>query len=462
MNTDSIFEAFEKKNKENEALAKPYVELLVNELKMDDRSAQLIVDKSCDFSSMKTPFSKMTEEEIVDLVRLYISLFGSLETLCQFLDAQEFVDVGYDLYIRKKTIFHLKYDVVEERVLNLMELFDVSKEKCIQLVISHPDWLYHKKEFISSKFEELSSFWNLTKGELAELCLQSPFVFSKKLDKLNDRIIKLETHYGVKSSEIKKLMLMYPELMNKGVSFFTENKLTKDIFVKPWLLECLIGYDNCNFGGYRTFQNMLLLIEYIEKCFGDIIKFIKKKYKEGGFLCVITKKDAAYYVVSIGSNYASEASRKNAPVLTPEEKLLNQIFGSITEPRAWQEYHDHREYFIKIKDFDIKKVEDIIFLMASACAKYARGYPKQQIVKRSPTTSVLTSGFILTDDLVNATKLDVEENRLQVHFVNLSFREVEDEEWEKLSKLSVDMPPEDENFDCDDEWEFDDFDLENE
>ena len=456
MNTDSIFEVFEKKNKENEALAKPYVELLVNALKMDDRSAQLIVDKSCDFSSMKTPFSKMTEEEIVDLVRLYISLFGSPEMLCKFLDAQEFVDTGYDLYIRKKTIFHLKYEIVEARILNLMELFNVSKEKCIQIVISHPDWLYHKKEFICSKFEEMSLFWNLTKGEIVQRCLQSPFIFSKKLDKLNDRIIKLETHYGVKSSEIKKLMLLYPALMNKGVSFFTENKLTKDIFVKPWLLECLIGYDNCNFGGYRTFQNMLLLIEHIEKHFGDIIKFIKKKYKDCGFLCVIAKKGDAYYLVSIGSNYVSEAHRKNAPILTPEEKLLNQIFGSKAEPNAYQEYHDHREYFIKIKDVDIEDVEAVLYLMASASAKNARSNSKQLIVQKSPSTKILTSGFVLIDDLVNAPNLDVEENRLLVNFINLSFKKVDDAEWEKLSNPPVEAAQDDEDFDFDDDWDFED------
>lgn len=399
----------------------PYVESLIKNFDTTNETAKQIVDCSCIFAKKEVYANKLSVQEFLKTTKEYSVLFGSIEKLCRFLEAQQMIQTSMDIVFRKKTIFHFKSSLIKERIENLECLFDVPRDGCIEMLIEHPDWLYHKKEYMNKRFEILGAFWGLNKEEVAKQCLCNPFFLGKRIDRLQEKIELLTEHFDVRPTLIKKLFLKHSWVMNIGVKFFVENKITRDVFEKPWLLECYNGYQGCSYGGYRTFKNLTILIEYIERNFGKIVKFIKQTYKDGEFLGVVTKKDDDYYLVSIGADYILTRAKMNATTPTTTEKLLTRIFGDeIVRVEENQEYDRiHKEIFVKIKSPEFEGFNDLIKIVVTV--SFTDGRDGIVLKRAAPEQSILSSSYIINDYINNISPLRVEENCLNVDFYGVQF-----------------------------------------
>lgn len=419
INVEKILNKMKQQSDETDRLAKPYVDILINSLGLSNEFAKSIVYDGlihCDNQSL------MSITDFLQSTKSFLILFGTPDKLCKFLNSQLIVDQMYDCYIRKKTIFHYSPEIIANRIDNLMKILCISKNECIDDIITHPDWLYHTEDFMANRFKELTEFWDSSISKTRELCNGYKFFFGTKLEKLQNRLECLSEYFKYPLSSLKKFMLEYPNLITQSVSFFVDNKLTKEIFDKPWLLDCLNGYRNCTYGGYRTFENLLLVVTYIENKFGEIKKFIKRKYKKEVFLGVITQKNNEYYLVSLGANYITEHARKNAPDISNEEKLLESIFGSVANPKPHQEFHHHKELFVKIKSDSSVEIDNIILFMIAIAIKKAE--LMIQIKSNSKEfTSLMSANLIINDSYNPHESLKMDENNLKVDFCLLYFDE---------------------------------------
>ncbi len=187
-----------------------------------------------------------------------------------------------------------------------------------------------------------------------------------------------------------------------------------------WISNCINSYNNCSYGGYRTYENLIAVIKYIEKDFGKIIKFIKRTADNDIFTGVLTQKCGVFHLVSVGADYVTEYARNNAPVLSKEEQLLKDIFGSAVEVKPHQEYHQHKEMFVKIKNDTDAEIDNIIrFMMAIAIKKI---YDKVKVPKDTKALRSLMSAELIINDCFNLhEKLENEENNLHVEFCQIHF-----------------------------------------
>lgn len=113
----------------------------------------------------------------------------------------------------------------------------------------------------------------------------------KKLDVLLEKIKTAASHFNVAEKKVKELMIQHPLLMKKGLYLYMDNQLGDEFFEKEWLIDCIRGQENCNFGGYRTWENMMLVIDKIETDIGEVTQVYNRQYKDGSFTALLVEKD---------------------------------------------------------------------------------------------------------------------------------------------------------------------------
>jgi len=167
-------------------------------------------------------------------------------------------------------------------------------------------------------------------------------------------------------------MIKHPLLLNKTLYFFLDYKLGEEVFDKPWIISALTNHRGlCEYGGYKTFNNLLRVSEKVEENFGEIVNFYKREFVDGLLMCFLTQKEDKNYLVSLGANTVTAKQRTALTQLTPEEKLLRQIFGEKAIPTEEQEIRPHYEYVCEIDVIEDEKVYDVIYLLAvlKSCLK---------------------------------------------------------------------------------------------
>jgi len=167
-------------------------------------------------------------------------------------------------------------------------------------------------------------------------------------------------------------MIKHPLLLNKTLYFFLDYKLGEEVFDKPWIISALTNHRGlCEYGGYKTFNNLLRVSEKVEENFGEIVNFYRREFADGLLMCFLTQKEDKNYLVSLGANTVTAKQRTALTQLTPEEKLLRQIFGEKAIPTEEQEIRPHYEYVCEIDVIEDEKVYDVIYLLAvlKSCLK---------------------------------------------------------------------------------------------
>ena len=263
------------------------------------------------------------------------------------------------------------HTIFENRIIFLQNFFEVEKDECISLIVENPSWLYHKEQYFIDKAKALTELFDLPKRDMISLCEKFPFILGKRLNRFSSLIKRIASYYDVAECKVKSRMLTHPMLMNRGMYFYQYNKLGKEIFEKQWLLECLTDNEPCCFGGYRTFANLVLVINKIESDIGKVVKVYKKKYKDETFIALYIESDNKKFLVSLGSNAVTEKQREDIKNGTPEEKLLESIFGERKITDA-QEYSYHEEYICQLNPQKEVPIDDILRMMATL-AIYHRG-----------------------------------------------------------------------------------------
>ena len=366
-NFEELLKALEESAQKAAERREPYIKALVDRLNISEEKASSLALDANEIS--------YTPNEFALVVEYYCDVFNGIDNLEAFVKAQELIDTGFDVIERKNTLFTMKpCSIFGKRIAFLQSFFEIKKDECISMLIKNPSWLYHKEQYFIDKTQALIDLFGLGKKELLALCSDYPFVLGKRPNGLTSLIEKIATHYGVEERKVKDLMLIYPLLMNRGMSFYLHNNLGKEIFEKHWLLRCLTDYSPCNFGGYRTFVNLLLVIDKIEADIGNVIKLYKKEYKDGAFIALLVERDNKKYLVSLGADAVTKNQRARMATVLPEQRLLEQIFGEKARITEIQEYNRHQEYVCQLNTENENTINDILQVMASiashsACAE---------------------------------------------------------------------------------------------
>lgn len=362
---EELLKALEESAQKAAERREPYIKALVDRLNISEEKASSLVFDANEIS--------YTPNEFALAVEYYCDVFNGIENLEAFVKAQEEIPTRFEPIERKNTLFTMKpCTMFGNRMSFLQSFFQVEKDECISMVIANPSWLYHKEQYFIDKTQALIDLFGLGKKELLALCSDYPFVLGKRLNGLSSLIEKIATHYSVEERKVKDLMLVYPLLMNRGMSFYLQNNLGKEIFDRHWLLRCLSDYSPCNFGGYRTFANLLLVIDKIEADIGNVIKLYKKEYKDGTFIALLVERDNKKYLVSLGADTVTKNQRARMATVSPEQRLLEQIFGEKTRITEVQEYNRHQEYVCQLNTENENTINDILQVMASIASHSAR------------------------------------------------------------------------------------------
>ena len=78
----------------------------------------------------------------------------------------------------------------------------------------------------------------------------------KKIEEQADKVDEIAKLYNIDNGKVKELFLNCPQLIDRSVAFYLEYKISKDLFDRHWLYDCIRTLDDfCSFGGYRTFEN---------------------------------------------------------------------------------------------------------------------------------------------------------------------------------------------------------------
>ena len=239
----------------------------------------------------------------------------------------------------------------------------------------------------------------------------------KEIEKQTEKLDSIAEIYKVEKSAVKELFLDYPILLERSVAFFLEYKIGKEIFDRHWLYDCIRTLDDfCSFGGYRTFENLVLAVNKIEETIGKIVKVYNKKYVDGSLIVVLAQQQDKKFLVTLGSDTVSKKQKVDlVSEKTPEQKLLKAIFKEeASKKEAYQEHFWHHEYVCELNDKKDVNIDDIIQLLAALSSHNAR-----RVVNINPKSNV----FYLADcddiialSLENISELDNEEKDLHINF----------------------------------------------
>ena len=239
----------------------------------------------------------------------------------------------------------------------------------------------------------------------------------KRIEAQTDKIDTLSEIYNVEKSAVKALLLEYPILLERSIAFFLEYKIGKEIFDRHWLYDCIRTLDDfCSYGGYRTFENLVLAVNKIEETIGKVVKVYNKKYVDGSLIVLLVQQEDKEFLVTLGSD---TVSKKQKTILvsndTPEQKLLKKIFGDESSKKEpYQEHFWHHEYVCELNSEKDVNIDDVIQLLAALSSHNAR-----REVNLNPKSNVFylaDSDDIITLSLESISELDNEGKDLHISF----------------------------------------------
>lgn len=238
----------------------------------------------------------------------------------------------------------------------------------------------------------------------------------KRIEGQTDKIKEIATLYHIDNSKVKELFLNCPQIIDRSVAFYLEYKIGKELFDKHWLYDCIRTFDDfCSFGGYRTFENLVLAVNKIEESIGKVVKVYNKKYVDGSMVALLVQNQNKKFLVTLGSDTVSKKQRVDLiDNKTPEQKLLQAIFGNELKKEPYQEHFWHHEYVCELNIEKNVNLDDVIQLLAALSSHNAR-----RIVNLNPKSNVYylaDSEDIITLSLENISELDNEEKDLHICF----------------------------------------------
>ena len=386
---------------------KPYINALIEELNISEEQASSFV-----YSAKEIAYSP---SEFALVVKYYCDVFNGYENLCSFVENQSYVGINMDE--RKNTLFTKKpYTIFGNRIHFLQHFFEIDKDTCISLIIANPSWLYHKENYFVDKTNALMSMFSLEKKALVSLYHKHPFILGKRLNRLTNLIKNISTYYNIPENKVKELMINRPFLMNKGMSFYVQNKLGKEIFDKQWILSCLTDYEPCCFGGYRTFENLRLVINKIETDIGKIINIYKKCYRDSSFIVLLIERNNQHYLVSLGADAIIKEQRIRM-LKDPTQELLERIFGDLVKITNNKEYLSPRNEYICLLNTDNEKtINDILLTMSFVAIAKSRSEVELKYENLSYLTNSNDIGKCSIDEI---TPLKIKEHNLTVLFYKI-------------------------------------------
>lgn len=432
-NFDKLLESLKEKLQKDNEMKEPYVKALIERLNISKDKASSLVPN--------VELIRYDPEDFVAVVKYYCDVFNGIDNLEAFLVAQAKIATGVNDAERKNTIFTMKpYTMFGDRMAFLQWFFEVDRNKCVSLVISNPDWLYHKEQYFFDKTKAFIEMFGISRMEIITLYIKYPFILGKRLNGLSKAIEKIAKHFGVEESEVKSLMVEYPLLMNMGMSFYLYNKLGKEIFDKHWLIECLTGYRDCNFGGYRTFASLVTVTDKIEADIGKFVKVYKKVYNDGYFMAILVEKESRKYLVSLGADTVTKVQREKLTESSPEQRILEEILGKAIQITENQEYIYHREYVCQLNTEKEETINDILQMMTYIAAY---GVCREVELKDGNNLFYLSdSNYISQCSIETILPLSNEDN-----YLNLEFYKIEPMGNGKIEVKSFSPPIEDDEFD---------------
>ncbi len=430
---EEIMEKLERGIEKQKAERLPYEKVLMEELTLSKEQVSSLMFDAADV--LYSP------EEFCEVVKYYCEIFEGFDNFIEFVNSQHWVETRVDLANRRRTLFTLKpYKMFGERMLDIEDALCISRSECIKYLLKNPSWLYHKKGYFDNQIKALCMIFEYEREDLIFLCKKFPFILTKRIDGLSRNIDEIAKNYNVDVKKVKDLMIKHPLLLNKTLYFFLDYKLGEEVFDKPWIISALTNHRGlCEYGGYKTFNNLLRVSEKVEENFGEIVNFYKREFADGLLMCFLTQKEDKNYLVSLGANTVTAKQRTALTQLTPEEKLLRQIFGEKAIPTEEQEIRPHYEYVCEIDVIEDEKVYDVIYLLAVLSSCNCRRDIK---LKESSKIFYLTKEMILPFSMLEVSPLVCEEGNL-----NVSFYKVEPMEEGKVSVTPLWKKEEIEDFD---------------
>lgn len=241
----------------------------------------------------------------------------------------------------------------------------------------------------------------------------------KKIEEQADKVDEIAKLYNIDNGKVKELFLNCPQLIDRSVAFYLEYKISKDLFDRHWLYDCIRTLDDfCSFGGYRTFENLVLAVNKIEESIGKVIKAYNKKYADGSLVAVLVQNQNKKFLVSLGSDTVSKKQKVDLiENKTPEQKLLKTIFGGELKKEAHQEHFWHHEYICELNSEKDVNIDNVIQLLAALSSHNAR-----RAVQLNPKSNVFylaDSNDIITFSLESISELNNEENELHLGFYSV-------------------------------------------
>ena len=404
---EEIMEKLERGIEKQKAERLPYEKVLMEELSLSKEQVSSLMFDAADV--LYSP------EEFCEVVRYYCEIFEGFDNFAKFVNAQHWIETRVDLANSRRTLFTLKpYTMFGERMLDIEDTLGISRSECIKYLLQNPSWLYHKKGYFENQLQALSKFFEWELEYLIPLCLRFPFILTKRIDGLFNNIKEIAEYYNIDIKKVKETMIQNPLLINKTVYFFRDYKLGPEVFDKFWVLSALNSHKGlCEYGGYKTFNNLLRVAEKVEESFGEIINLYKREFADGMLMYFVTQKEGKNYLVSLGANTVTAQQRTALTRLTPEEKLLREIFGEKAIPTEEQEIRSHQEYVCEIDSLEYNKACDVIYLLAMLSSKGCRRDVK---IKEDSEVFYLTKEMILPFSISEVSPLVCEEYNLDVSF----------------------------------------------
>ena len=398
----------------------PYAEMLHKGLGISEDDAYSILDTVVTYDE-ETPFDGLDNEAVCDLVGYYLDLFGSAKSLAAFLKAQQTIDNGpYEPYFRKKTLFFLS---PKEKVGKLFDeicaFLNDTKENCVQFLIAKPGCLFRSFSYFEKHFVEAQDFWGLSKEETARFLIRYPMAFAKKTAYLDNRIKRINEYFQVDENKIKQLILTYPKLLERSTNYFKNNCVPDLVFEKPWILECITGYKDSNYGGYRTMENFLRYLAIVEQHFGKVVRVEDWRFGKNRLIGFITKLGDMTYYVSVGAGLITpELLQCPEERTTQEERLLRAIFGdkAIMPKTYQQELVSHKEIYAQIVDTE-EAVEFLVEVRNMLETEFRHG---AQFKSESDGFALCQKGYVI--DQQHPAELNIpydEEKNFNIRFSRL-------------------------------------------
>ena len=352
-----FLKAIEEYNKIEAEKNEPYIQALTEKLNIEkDKALSLLYEiNRKDYEPM----------EFVHFVEYFCNLFNGIDNFLAFVKAQAYIDTIFDIIGRRRTIFNIRpYTIFGQRMAFLQDFLNISKEKCVAFLIDNPSWMYHTEQYFEKRTQALEVFFEADRSVIINLYISFPAILGKKLDVLLEKIKTAASHFNVAEKKVKELMIQHPLLMKKGLYLYMDNQLGDEFFEKEWLIDCIRGQENCNFGGYRTWENMMLVIDKIETDIGEVTQVYNRQYKDGSFTALLVEKDNKKYLVSLGSNACTQKQIVKMSTKGPLQEKIEEVLGDMFKIKEWQEFHDHHEYVCQLNTEKKVRIDDILFLMA--------------------------------------------------------------------------------------------------